>query len=173
MLFWHLWVFGFQLDTVSNMCWSIYLLFQFSLAQLYHNGTGMKKDLKMALSLYEVKLKKKLFLNFQTIHCHSNTHVKRIRFIKFRHRKNLLFWAMFLAIIIGMLCRQTVNCKAPLHALLIHGKGIMDYSRTLLICSPMGNKNLVILMEWPYWRGYLDKKKMNGWALIRARIKWL
>lgn len=27
---------------------------QFSLAQLYHNGTGMKKDLNVALSLYEV-----------------------------------------------------------------------------------------------------------------------
>ena len=35
----------------------MYLLFQFSLAQFYHNGTGMKKDLKMALKLYEVKQK--------------------------------------------------------------------------------------------------------------------
>ncbi|XP_044173737.1 secretory immunoglobulin A-binding protein EsiB-like isoform X3 [Acropora millepora] len=30
---------------------------QFSLAQLYHNGIGMKKDLKMALGLYEVSAK--------------------------------------------------------------------------------------------------------------------
>ena len=28
--------------------------FQFSLAQLYHNGIGMTQDLKVALSLYEV-----------------------------------------------------------------------------------------------------------------------
>ncbi|XP_068679629.1 sel1-repeat-containing protein YbeQ-like isoform X1 [Montipora foliosa] len=30
---------------------------QFSLAQLYHDGIGMKKDIKMALSLYEVSAK--------------------------------------------------------------------------------------------------------------------
>ena len=35
----------------------MYLLSQFSLAQFYHNGTGMKKDLEMALKLYEVKEK--------------------------------------------------------------------------------------------------------------------
>lgn len=35
----------------------MYLLSQFSLAQFYHNGTGMKKDLEMALELYEVKWK--------------------------------------------------------------------------------------------------------------------
>lgn len=28
--------------------------FQFSLAQLYHNGIGMTQDLKVALGLYEV-----------------------------------------------------------------------------------------------------------------------
>lgn len=30
------------------------LFFQFSLAQLYHNGIGMTQDLKVALGLYEV-----------------------------------------------------------------------------------------------------------------------
>ena len=34
------------------------LFFQFSLAQLYHNGIGMTKDLKVALDLYEVYSKK-------------------------------------------------------------------------------------------------------------------
>ena len=43
-----------SLGSLKNAHLIFLSLLQFSLAQLYHNGIGMEKDLKMALSLYEV-----------------------------------------------------------------------------------------------------------------------
>ena len=42
------------IPTTGRLLPTFSLSFQFSLAQLYHNGIGMTQDLKVALSLYEV-----------------------------------------------------------------------------------------------------------------------